>query len=98
MSIRLIETAVFLDARSATDFSRRSLPGSHNVPADMLSIDGLGKAPMPGNDFNTRIILFASHAEQARTLADAIAKTPYQNVSYYPGTFESLAEAAKANK
>ena len=50
---------------------------------------------MPGNDFNTRIILFGRDAAQARTLADAIGKTPFQNVSYFPGTFEALAAAIK---
>ena len=28
-------------------------------------------------------------------LADAVGKTPYQNVSYFPGTFEALAAAVK---
>ena len=28
-------------------------------------------------------------------LADAVGKTPYQNVSYFPGTFEALAATVK---
>jgi rhodanese-related sulfurtransferase len=89
------QTALFFDARSAEDFAKASLPGSHNVPADKLATDGLRKAPMPSNDFNTRIILFGRDAAQARTLADAVGKTPFQNVSYFPGTFEALAAAVK---
>jgi hypothetical protein len=47
------------------------------------------------NDFNIRIILFGRDGAQARKLADAVGKTPYQNVSYFPGTFEALAAAVK---
>ena len=92
---RIDQTAVFLDARSATDFARQSLPGTFNVPLDSLANGALAKAPLPHNDFNTRIVLFGRDAAQARALADAMAKTPYQNVSYFPGTFQQLAAAVK---
>ncbi len=92
---RIDQTAVFLDARSAEDFAKQSLLGTHNVPADKLATEGLSKAPLPHNDFNTRMVLFGRDAAQVRALADAVAKTPYQNVSYFPGTFEELAAAAK---
>jgi len=88
-------TALFFDARSAADFAEASLPGTHNVPADQLATDGLRKAPMPSNDFNTRIVLFGRDFAQARALADAVGKTPYQNVSYFPGTFEALSAAVR---
>jgi len=92
---KIDQTAVFFDARSAADFAKGNLAGTHNVPADLLATDGLRKAPMPNNDFNTRIILFGQDGKQARTLADAIGKTPYQNVSYFPGSFDALAAAVK---
>ena len=87
------KSAVFFDARSAEEFAKASLAGTHNVPADKLATDGLRKAPMPNTDFNTRLVLFGSDKAQARTLADAIGKTPYQNVSYFPGTYDALAAA-----
>jgi rhodanese-related sulfurtransferase len=90
------QTAVLLDARSAEDFAKDSLPGTHNVPADRLANDGLRKAPMPNNDFNTRIVVFGRDFTQARALADAIGKTPYQNVSYFPGIYEALAVAIRS--
>ena len=93
---KIDQTALFFDARSVEDFAKASLPGSHNVPADKLATDGLRKAPMPGNDFNTRIILFGRDAAQARVLADAVARTPFQNVSYLPDTFDALITALKA--
>ena len=92
---KIDQTAVFFDARTAADFAKVSLSGTHNVPADQLATDGLRKAPMPSNDFNTRIVLFGRDFAQARALADAVGKTPFQNVSYFPGTFEALAAAVK---
>jgi rhodanese-related sulfurtransferase len=89
------QTAVFFDARPAAEFAAFSIPGTHNVPADQLAVDGIRKAPMPNNDFNTRIVVFGANFAQARALADAIGKTPYQNVSYFPGTFDALKGAVK---
>ena len=83
------QTAKFFDARAAAEFAKVNLPGTHNVPADQLATDGLRKAPMPSEDFNTRIILFGRDGAQARTLADVVLKTAMQNVSYFPGTFPS---------
>jgi rhodanese-related sulfurtransferase len=88
-------TALFLDARTAADFAKASLPGTHNVPADQLAAGILAKAPMPRDDFNTRIILFGRDGGEARALADAIGKSAMQNVSYFPGTFAALAAAVK---
>jgi rhodanese-related sulfurtransferase len=92
---RVDQTAVFFDGRSTADFTKLSLPSTYNVPADGLANGGLRTAPMPNNDFNTRVVIFGRDFAQARALAEAIAKTPYQNVSYFPGTFEALAAALK---
>jgi len=89
-------TAVYFDARSSEEFARGTLPGAHNIPIDDTSRVALGeKAPALQNDFNIRVILFGRDSAQARKLADAVGKTPYQNVSYFPGTFEALAAAVK---
>jgi rhodanese-related sulfurtransferase len=89
-------TAVFFDARDAEEFSRGSLAGAHNVPIDKLGNGALENAPLPRDDFNTRVVLFGRDGAQARRLADLIGKTPYQNVSYYPGAFDTLAAAVKS--
>ena len=89
------QTAFYFDARSPEEFARGTLPGAHNVPADPEVVD-LEKAPRPRNDFNTRIIIFGKDQAQARRLADAMGKTPFQNVSYFPGRFELLAAAIEA--
>lgn len=88
-------TAVFFDARPAADFAGKSLPGTHNVPADRLSVDGLDKAAVPEDDFNTRIVLFGRDADEARALAVAFSNRPWHNVSYFSGTFETLRTAIR---
>lgn len=89
------QTAVFFDARSAEEFAKGSLSGAHNVPADKLASAGLAKAPLPTDDFNTRIVLFGHDSGQARILADALSKSPFHNVAYYPGTFDTLRTAIR---
>ena len=88
-------TAVFFDARSPEEFANGSVPGARNVPADRLASGVLDKAPLPEDDFNTRIVLFGRDAAQARALADAMSKKPWHNVTYFPGSFESLRAAFK---
>ena len=88
---RLDQTAVFLDARSAHEFAKRSLPGAQNAPVDDLISGRLAKIPLPEDDFNRRVILFGRDAAQARHLADALSKRPWHNVAYFAGPFEVLA-------
>jgi rhodanese-related sulfurtransferase len=88
-------TAVFFDARSPEEFAKGSLPGAYNIPADQLASGALEKAPLPADDFNTRIVLFGRDSGQARVLADRLSKSPFHNVAYFPGTFDTLRAAIK---
>lgn len=92
------QTAVFLDARSPEEFSKGSLPGARNSPVDKLAAPGgVLKASraglLPREDFNTRIVLFGRDFTQARALADVFSKSPFHNVTHFPGTFEKLRTA-----
>lgn len=87
-------TAVFLDARSAEDYAHGSLEGAYSVPADQLASGALKKA-LPEDDFNRRIVLFGGKAGEARALAEALSKRPWHNVSYFAGSFETLARSIK---
>ena len=89
-------TVIYFDARSAEAFAQGTILGAHSVPANALADGALEKAPLPRNDFNTRIVIFGQDGAQARRLADAIGKTPFQNVSYFPGKFLDLAAAIEA--
>lgn len=89
-------TAVFFDGRGAEEFAKGSVPGAHNVPAEELAEGRLKKIPLPEDDFNRRIVLFGRDAAQARTLADVLSKRPWHNVTYYPGSFETLVAAVRS--
>jgi rhodanese-related sulfurtransferase len=89
------QTAVYFDARSAEEFAKGSLPGARNIPADKLASGALQEAPLPQDDFNTRIVLFGRDGAQARVLADSFSKRPWHNVTYFPGSFEALAAAVR---
>jgi rhodanese-related sulfurtransferase len=91
-------TAVFIDARSAEEFARGTLPGVRNLTLENLDatikrmISGeLKDSPLPTDDFNRRIVLIGRDAAQARKLADAMSMRPWHNVAYFPGSFETLA-------
>ena len=85
------QTVVYFDARLPSEFIKGSLPGAHNISAENLKSPGL-----PFDDFNRRIVLFGRDGAEARRLADAFGKRAWHNVSYYPGTFESLLAAVSS--
>jgi rhodanese-related sulfurtransferase len=82
-------TAALFDARDPAEFAAGSLPGARNlVLADVVKAKDDGRLPM--EDHNTRIIVIGKDAEQARAVAEAIAKNAFHNVSFYAGTLDSL--------
>jgi rhodanese-related sulfurtransferase len=93
-------TVVYIDARPAAEFARGSLTGAHNMPigeADAIlkkmAAGPVSDAPLPTDDFNRRVVLFGRDAAQARKLAEVLSKKPWHNVSYFAGSFETLAAA-----
>jgi len=86
---------VFFDARPVEEFAKGSLPGAHNLPPNKIARSELLKAPLPRDDFNTRIVLFGGDFGQVRALAEAMSTMPWHNVTYFPGTFETLRTAVK---
>lgn len=88
--IKMDRTAVFLDGRAAADFARGSVAGAHNAPADDLASGLLKKPPLPEDDFNRRVILFARDGAQARKMADVLSKRPWHNVAYFAGSADEV--------
>lgn len=83
------KTAVFFDARTPEEFKAGSLPGARNLlVADVVKAKDDGRLPV--EDHNTRIIVFGRDGEQARAVADAIAKNAFHNVAFYAGSLDSL--------
>jgi rhodanese-related sulfurtransferase len=88
-------TAVFIDARSASDFAKGSLPGAQSASVEDVVSGKVKKIALPEDDFNRRVILFGRDAAQARQLAELLSKRPWHNVAYFGGTYEALAAAVQ---
>jgi rhodanese-related sulfurtransferase len=94
-------TAVLLDAREAEEFRKGTLPGARNIPRSLV-LDGKdvgevkrakddGRLPM--DDHNTRVIVLAHDPDQARYVAEAVAREAFHNVTYFPGTLDDARAA-----
>jgi rhodanese-related sulfurtransferase len=91
-------TAVFIDARDASDFSGGTLGEARNIPrSKVLSGKDVGEVKaakddgrLPMEDHNTRIIVFGREAQQARAVAEAVAREAFHNVSYFEGELRVL--------
>ena len=83
------KTAVYVDARSPSEVAKASVPGAVNIQAgeaEKANEDGR----LPHKDKGTRVIVFADTAEEARRVAEEIARKAYWNSSYFGGTFAEL--------
>ena len=82
-------TAVYVDARNPSEFAKGSVPGAVNVQAgeaEKANEDGR----LPYKDKGTRVIVFAGNADEARKVAEEIARKAYWNSSYFGGAFTEL--------
>jgi rhodanese-related sulfurtransferase len=87
------KTAVWVDARGAEAFARRTLPGAVHVAkgeAEAANDDGR----LPKKDKGTRVIVFADTPGAARAVAEEIAHKAYWNSSYFGGRFAELSAVA----
>ena len=83
------KTAVWVDARSAANFARGSLPGAVNIrkgEAEAANDDGR----LPKKDKGTRVIIFGDKPDQARQVAIEVAHKAFWNSSYFGGSFRDL--------
>lgn len=86
------KTAVYVDARSPSEVANVSVPGAVNIQAgeaEKANEDGR----LPHRDKGTRVIVFADTAEEARRVAEEIARKAYWNSSYFGGSFAELKSA-----
>ena len=97
-------TAVWIDAREAAAFRAGSLPRAVNIPrskvlpgkdqGEVKAAKDDGRLPM--EDHNTRIIVFGSDAQQARAVAEAVAREAFHNVSVFGGDVSALRAAIRS--
>ena len=91
-------TAVFIDARDATEYSSGTLGEARNIPrSKVLPGKDVGEVKaakddgrLPMEDHNTRIIVFGRDGQQARAVAEALVREAFHNVSYFEGDLRIL--------
>ena len=101
--LRTDKTAVWVDTRGPRDFKARSVPGARNIPKDELrpgKDQGVMKAAkddgrLPMEDHNTRIIVFGATPDDARAVADAIAREAFHNVSFVNAPYARIAGSVR---
>ena len=71
----------------------RRPPGARNIPVGTTEFEG--HPLLRSDEFNTRIVVFGRDPGQARALAEAIVRVARHDVSYFPGTFDTLRTAIK---
>ncbi len=82
-------TAIFVDARSPQDFAAATLPGAVSIQAgEATAANDDGRLPLW--DKGTRVVVFGSSVQQARKVAEEIAKKAFWNSSYFDGTYDDL--------
>jgi rhodanese-related sulfurtransferase len=91
-------TAVFIDARGPKQFKAGSIAGARSLPqsglqpgkdvGEVKAAKDDGRLPM--EDHNTRIVVFGNSADEARAVAEAIAREAFHNVSFFAGTIDEL--------
>jgi rhodanese-related sulfurtransferase len=94
------QTAVWIDARDSSVFQAGSIPGARNLPqnkvlpgkdvGEVFAAKNDGRLPM--QDHNTRLIVFGQDGDQAREVAEALAREAFHNLTYFSGTYDVLKE------
>jgi rhodanese-related sulfurtransferase len=92
------QSAVWIDTRDSSEFVRSSIPGARNLPrSGVLAGKDVGEVfvakndgRLPMEDHNTRIIVFGQDGNQAREVAEALAREAFHNVAYFKGAYEAI--------
>ena len=99
-------TAVWIDAREADAFGGGTVTGARNIPRSLV-LEGKdvgevkaakddGRLPM--EDHNTRIIVFGEGVDDARFVAEAIAREAFHNVAFFEGGYAALNSALEEDE
>jgi len=81
--------AVIVDARSRAEYTVGTIPTAQSILAGEASKAKLDRR-LRYLDPNTRIVVFANSAQEARGVAEEISRNAYPNSSYFGGTYQDL--------
>lgn len=92
------QSAVWIDARDSSEYGKSSIRGARNLPrsgvlegkdvGEVFAAKNDGRLPM--EDHNTRIVVFGQDGNQARVVAEALAREAFHNVVYFAGAYEAI--------
>jgi rhodanese-related sulfurtransferase len=96
-------TSWVIDARDPAAFRAGTITGARNIPrSGVLRGKDVGVVKeakndgrLPVEDHNTRVVVVAKDAADARFVAEALAREAFHNVAYFGGTFEEASAALK---
>lgn len=81
--------AVIVDARSRAEYAAGTIPTAQSILAGEASRAKEDRR-LRYLDPNTRIVVFANSARDARGVAEEISRNAYSNSSYFGGTYQEL--------
>ena len=81
--------AVIVDARSRADYTAGTMPTAQSILAGEASRAKEDRR-LRYLDPNTRIVVFADSARDARGVAEEISRNAFPNSSYFGGTYQDL--------
>lgn len=84
--------AVFVDARSRSEYATGTIPAAETVLAGEVRNAGKDHR-LQYFDHATRIVVFGNNAPEARTVAEELARNAYSNSSFFNGTYQELKRA-----
>jgi rhodanese-related sulfurtransferase len=84
--------AVFIDARSRTEYAAGTIPAAQTLLAGEVS-SARKDHRLQYFDHATRIVVFGNSALEARAVAEEIARNAYPNSSFFNGTYQELKRA-----
>ena len=84
--------AVIVDARSRAEYLAGTIPAAESIRAGEVD-KARHDRRLQYYDPNTRIVVFGNSANEARVVAEEIARNAYPNSSYFGGTYQELKRA-----
>lgn len=84
--------AVIVDARSRAEYAAGSIPAAQSILGGEASRAKEDRR-LSYLDANTRILVFANNAREARAVAEELTRNAYPNTSYFDGSYEELKRA-----